>query len=63
MLGGTLGYGVAIGSYNQKMYFNFVCDPRLMPDLEVMAQGVDDAFNELLAAARDANAGAAAANE
>jgi len=51
MLGGTLGYGVAVGSYNQNLYFNFICDPRLMPDLELMASGVDDAFNELLAAA------------
>ncbi|MDA1076058.1 MAG: WS/DGAT domain-containing protein [Proteobacteria bacterium] len=52
MLGGTLGYGVAVGSYNQKIYFNFVCDPRLLPDLDVMANSADDAFTELLASAR-----------
>ncbi|MDH3642171.1 MAG: WS/DGAT domain-containing protein [Gammaproteobacteria bacterium] len=55
MLSGTLGYGVAVGSYNQTLYFNFVCDPRLMPDLEMMAASVDEAFNELLASAREAN--------
>ena len=48
MLCGNLGYGVAVGSYNQQLYFNFICDPHLMPDVELMAQGVDDAFNELL---------------
>ena len=52
MLGGTLGYGVAVGSYDQNLYFNFICDPRLMSDLELMASGVDDAFSELLEAAR-----------
>jgi hypothetical protein len=51
MLSGTLGYGVVVGSYNQQLYFNFICDPRLMPDLELMASGVEDAFNELLEAA------------
>ena len=51
MLSGTLGYGIVISSYNQNIYFNFICDPRLMPDLELMATGVDDAFGELLAAA------------
>ena len=53
MLSGTLGYGVAVGSYNQQLYFNFVCDPRLMPDIEAMASEVDGAFSELLEAARD----------
>ena len=52
MLGGTLGYGVVVGSYNKNLYFNFVCDPRLMPDLEDMACEVDAVFKELLAAAR-----------
>jgi hypothetical protein len=54
MLGGTLGYGVAVSSYNQQMYFNFICDPHLMPDLELMAAGVENAFNELLEAAQSA---------
>ena len=48
MLGGTLGFGVAVVSYNQNLYFNFVCDPHVMPDLEIMVEGVDDAFDELM---------------
>ena len=59
MLGGTLGYGVVVSSYNQNIYFNFICDRRLMPDLELMANGVEDAFGELLAAAEQAKAAAA----
>ena len=58
MLGGNLGYGVVISSYNQNIYFNFICDRRLMPDLERMACGVEDAFRELLAAAEEARAAA-----
>ncbi len=53
MLGGNLGYGVAIMSYNQNLYFNFVCDPRLMPDVELMASAVEEAFNELLEAVQE----------
>lgn len=48
MLGGTLGFGVAVLSYNQNLYFNFVCDPHVMPDLEIMVDSVDDAFDELM---------------
>ena len=59
MLGGNLGYGVVVSSYNQNIYFNFICDPRLMPDLELMANGVDDAFAELLALADRSQADAA----
>ena len=51
MLTGNLGYSVVISSYNRNIYFNFICDRRLMPDLDRMADGVNDAFNELLSAA------------
>lgn len=51
MLNGNIGYGIAVVSYNQGLYFNFISDPRLLPDLHVMADGVVDAFSELLAAA------------
>ena len=47
-----MGFGVVISSYNQNIYFNFMCDRRLMPDLERMAAGINDAFNELLTAAK-----------
>ncbi|MCY4344042.1 MAG: WS/DGAT domain-containing protein [Gammaproteobacteria bacterium] len=56
MLGGVLGYGLAVTSYNRQLCFTLVCDPRLMPDVERMADSVDGAFGELLAAARGEDA-------
>jgi diacylglycerol O-acyltransferase len=50
-LGGTLGYGVAIGSYNQRMYFGLMSEPRMMPDVDLMKSYIDEAFSELLKAA------------
>ena len=58
MLGGNLGFGVVISSYNQHIYFNFMCDRRLMPDIEQMAKCVHDAFDELLSAAEHSRAAA-----
>jgi WS/DGAT/MGAT family acyltransferase len=52
MLSANIGFGVAVVSYNQNLYFNFVADPRLMPDIDQMADGVVQAFDELLTAAR-----------
>ncbi len=61
MLGGQLGYGVAVGSYNQEMIFAMIGETRLMPDLEDMVEAVEEAFAELLAEARKINAPPAAA--
>jgi diacylglycerol O-acyltransferase len=47
MLGGTLGYGVAVMSYNQTLIFNLVSDPRLLPDLQLMRTGIEAVFAEL----------------
>ena len=55
MLSGTLGYGVAVGSYNQQMLFSLICETRLMPDIEVMSGFVEDAFAELLSLSRNTN--------
>ena len=63
MLGGVLGYGLAVTSYNKQLYFTLVCDPGLMPDIERMADSVDSAFKELLAAARGADAPEASATQ
>ena len=60
MIGGNMGLGVAVGSYNQKMYFNLTSDPRLLPDLEVLTDHVTDTFEELLGKAREQNEAAAA---
>jgi len=51
MLSTNIGFGIAVVSYNQNLYFNFVADPRLMPDIDQMADGVVQAFEELLTAA------------
>ena len=62
MLSGTLGYGVAVSSYNQELFFHLICEPRLLPDVELMRTGVDDAFEELLQKARSAAATAGGQN-
>ncbi|HLW71936.1 MAG TPA: wax ester/triacylglycerol synthase domain-containing protein [Candidatus Binataceae bacterium] len=46
-LGGNLGYGVAISSYNQNILFSMMADARLLPDVEKMKGFVAAAFNEL----------------
>ena len=51
-LAGTLGYGVAIVSYNQSLYFGAVAEPRLMPDVDFMKSCIAGAFEELKAAAQ-----------
>ncbi len=60
MLTGPLGYGVAVGSYNQEMIFALIGETRLMPDLDTMAEAAETAFQELLAEARKVNAPPAA---
>jgi len=48
-LGGNVGYGVAITSYDQHMRFSMMADVRLMPDVEQMKTFVQEAFDELRA--------------
>jgi diacylglycerol O-acyltransferase / wax synthase len=59
-LGGNLGYGVAILSYNQNLYLTMTSEPRLMPDVELMKSYVDQVYAELASAAgvRDLDAAA-----
>jgi len=52
VLSGNIGLGVTILSYNQALYFSFICEPRLLPDVEVIAGAAEAAYGELLAAAR-----------
>jgi WS/DGAT/MGAT family acyltransferase len=56
MLGGNLGFGVVVGSYNRNLYFSLASDPRLMPDPEFMLEVIDDAFQELMEATGTGNA-------
>jgi diacylglycerol O-acyltransferase / wax synthase len=50
-LGANLGFGVPIVSYNQNLYFTMMAEPNLMPDPERMKSQVQQAFEELRAAA------------
>ncbi len=52
VLSGNIGLGITILSYNQALYFSFICEPRLLPDLEVITDAADAAYAELLQAAR-----------
>jgi hypothetical protein len=45
--GATLGYGVAILSYNSTLCFGMNADPNLMPDVSLMKFFVDEVFSEL----------------
>lgn len=53
ILSGNVGFSTTVLSYNKELYINYICEPRLMPDLEVLTQATNDAFDELLAAARE----------
>lgn len=47
MLGGNLGMGTMLASFDNKFYFNFTADPRLMKNLEKYRDLVAEAFKEL----------------
>lgn len=48
-LGGNLGYGVGITSYNQHITFSMMSDERMMPDPELMQAFVEESFEDLRA--------------
>jgi diacylglycerol O-acyltransferase len=50
-LGGNLGFGVPIISYNQNLYFTMMAEPNLMPDPDRMKSLVEQVFEELKQAA------------
>ncbi len=52
LLAGNVGFSMPILSYNQQLCFSFVCEPRLLPDVELLVESARDAFAELLAEAR-----------
>ena len=51
VLTGNVGLGITILSYNKQLFFSFICDPNLLPDLDVLAGAAQDVFAELLEAA------------
>ncbi len=52
VLSGNVGLGVTILSYNGALYFSFICEPRLLPDVDSLANAANAAYDELLSAAR-----------
>ncbi len=53
MIGGNMGLGVVVTSYNQKMIVTFTADPRLLPDLDELNSACEQVFEELLETARE----------
>jgi len=51
VLTGNIGFSITILSYNKQLFFSFICEPRLLPDLEVIRDAADAVFGELMAAA------------
>ena len=51
VLTGNVGLSLTILSYNKQLFFNFISEPRLMPDLEVLVEHAATVFEELLAEA------------
>ena len=52
VLSGNIGFSITILSYNKELFFGFICEPRLLPDLELIVEGVGSTFEELLDEAR-----------
>ncbi len=53
VLNGNVGCSVTVLSYNQELFFSFICEPRLLPDLETIVDATNASFAELLVAARE----------
>lgn len=52
VLSGNIGLGVTILSYNGSLYFSFICEPRLLPDIDKLVGAAEATYDELLKAAR-----------
>ena len=53
ILTGNVGFSVTILSYNQTLFFGFISEPRLMPDVANIAISAEETFNALLEKARE----------
>jgi len=53
VLTGNVGFSVTILSYNQMLFFGFISDPRLMPDVDKVAASAALTFTDLLQNARE----------
>ncbi|MGI9324831.1 MAG: wax ester/triacylglycerol synthase family O-acyltransferase [Pseudomonadales bacterium] len=48
----NVGFSMTIMSYNKELFFSFICEPRLLPDLQTIVEATEASFEELLEAAR-----------
>jgi diacylglycerol O-acyltransferase len=53
VLAANVGFSITILSYNGEIFFSFICEPTLLPDLETIVDAAHASFDELLTAARD----------
>jgi diacylglycerol O-acyltransferase len=53
VLNGNVGFSITILSYNQELFYSFICEPRLLPDIETIVDATNESFRELLIAARE----------
>ncbi len=52
VLSANIGLGITILSYNQNLYFSYICEPRLLPDIDRLVEAAQATYGELLDAAR-----------
>ena len=47
----NMGLGVGVTSYNHRLFFGLMADPKAMPDVDLLKECIDESFRELRAAA------------
>ena len=48
-----IGKLATILSYNKTLFFGFICEPRLLPEIDRIVTSADQAFDNLLEAANE----------
>ncbi len=52
ILTGNIGFSATVLSYNRELFINYICEPRLLPELDLVVESTASVFDELLAEAR-----------
>lgn len=52
ILNGNIGFSTTILSYNKTLFFGFICEPRLLPEVQDISDSAEQAFVNLLDSAR-----------
>ncbi len=52
ILSGNIGFSATVLSYNKELFINYICEPRLLPELDFIVESTAAAFDELLTQAR-----------